>query len=213
MEDPDFHRTRLPQDPGDAMNALAIECSCQNGSVALLNDGSVMRSWGFESPRGRGTELFDHLESALRDCGDLGLVVVGTGPGRYNGLRASIAAAWGIARARGIRLAGVSSLLGYEEPEYFVVGDARAGQWFMAHVADGKFALPPALFSPQDARQFLEPGIPVFATSRLDGLPEAVVAAPRAGVLARQEFVEGLPVPAYLKPPHITKPATCATGA
>ncbi|MEI8312018.1 MAG: tRNA (adenosine(37)-N6)-threonylcarbamoyltransferase complex dimerization subunit type 1 TsaB [Verrucomicrobiota bacterium] len=195
------------------MNALAIECSCQNGSVAFLKDGTAVKSWEFESPRGRGTELFTHLESALRDCGDLDLVVVGTGPGRYNGLRTSIAAAWGIARARGARLAGVSSLLGYEEAEYFVVGDARAGQWFMAHVADGKFALPPALFSPQDARQFLEPGIPVFATSRLDGLPEAVVAAPSAGVLAGREFTEGLPVPAYLKPPHITKPADPRVGA
>ena len=160
------------------MNALAIECSCQLGSVAVLNDGVVIKSWEFESPRGRGGELFSHLESALRDCGHLDLVVVGTGPGRYNGLRMSIAAAWGIAKARGARLAGVSSLLGYDAREYFVVGDARAGQWFLAHVADGKFLS-----------------------------PEAVVAAPCAGELAKRDLVAGLPAPAYLKPPHITKPA------
>ena len=85
------------------MNVLAIESSCQTGSVAILKGGTVVISQEFDSPRGRGTELFAHLESALRACGDLDLVVVGTGPGRYNGLRAAISAAWGIARARGSR--------------------------------------------------------------------------------------------------------------
>ena len=188
------------------MNALAIECSCQKGGVAFLKDGAVVKLWEFDSPRGRGTELFTHLESALSDCGDLDLVVVGTGPGRYNGLRTSIAAAWGISRARGARLAGVSSLLGYEAPEYFVAGDARGGQWFSAHVSDGKFLSPPALFPPHEVRRVLKPGIPVFATSALEDLPEAVVAAPCAGVLAGRGFSGGLPVPVYLKPPHITKP-------
>ena len=187
------------------MNVLAIECSCEQGSVAILQDGSVMKSWKFESPRGRGSGLFPHLESALHECGRPGLVIVGTGPGGYNGLRMSIAAAWGVARACGARLAGISSLLGYDAPEYFVVGDARAGQWFLAHVANGKFRSPPALCCPQDAR--LLPGIPVFATSRLDDLPEAVVAAPCAGILASRDYAEGLPAPVYLKPPHITKPA------
>ena len=149
--------------------------------------------------------MFAHLESVLRDCGDLNVVVVGTGPGRYNGLRAAISAAWGIARARGARLAGVPSLLGYEAPEYFVAGDARAGQWFLARVAHGIFLSQPALYSPEVARGILDPGIPVFATSRLDGLPEAVVAVPSAGVLALRDF--GPPVPSYLKPPHITKPS------
>ena len=189
------------------MNVLAIESSCQTGSVAILKGGTVVISQEFDSPRGRGTELFSHLESALRACGDLDLVVVGTGPGRYNGLRAAISAAWGIARARGSRLAGVPSLLGYEAPEYFVAGDARAGQWFLARVAHGKFLIPPALYSPEVARGFLVPGIPVFATSRLDDLPEAVVAPPSARVLAQRDFNEGTPVPVYLKPPHITKPA------
>ena len=139
----------MPQDPGDAMNVLAIECSCPQGSVAVLRDGAVVKSWEFESPRGRGSELFAHLESAIGGHGSPDLVVVGTGPGSYNGLRTSIAAAWGIARARGARLAGVSSLLGYDAPEYFVAGDARANQWFLAHAANGKFLTPPMLHCPQ----------------------------------------------------------------
>ena len=189
------------------MNVLSIECSCQRGSVAILEDGALVKLWRFESPRGRGTALFTHLESALRECGNPGLVIVGTGPGSYNGLRTSIAAAWGVARARGARFAGVPSLLGYDAPEYFVAGDARANQWFLAHVADGKFLLPPALYSPEEARGFLRPGIRVYATSELEDLPDAVVAPPGAESIARRDWTEGLPTPAYLKPPHITKPA------
>ena len=190
------------------MNVLAIECSCQRASVAVLSDGTVAESWEFESPRGRGAELFTHLESALRGTTPLDVVVVGTGPGSYNGLRMSIAAAWGIARARGIRLAGISSLLGYEEREYFILGDARAGQLFFAHVANGIFLRPPELFLPQKAISLLTPDIPVIATSVLSDLPGAQVAAPCAAILGRRNFVEGLPEPLYLKPPHITMPAT-----
>ena len=133
-------------------------------------------------------------------------MIVGTGPGSYNGLRMAISSAWGVARARGAKLAGVSSLLGYDAPEYFIAGDARANQWFIAHVANGAFLSRPALVSPQEAQNGLLPGIPVFATSGLKGL-EAIVAPPRAAILARRNFVEGVPEPLYLKAPHITKPA------
>lgn len=188
------------------MNTLAIECSCQQGSIAVMLDDSLVRSWEFSSPRGRGTGLFTSLDVALRECGDIGRVVVGTGPGSYNGLRMAIATAWGIARARGASLSGVSSLLGYGAAEYFVVGDARANQWFLAHVLHGAFLLPPALVPPQKAREILKPGIPVFTASLLDELPEAVIAPPLAEVLASRSSPDGLPVPIYLKPPHITKP-------
>ncbi len=188
------------------MNVIAIECSCRHGSIAILEDGTLVKLWKFESPRGRGTELFTHLESALRECGTPSLVTVGTGPGSYNGLRTSIAAAWGVARARSAQLAGVPTLLGYDAPEYFVAGDARANQWFLAHVENGKFLSPPTLYSPQEVLGLLKPGTPVFTTSGLQALPDATVAAPCAGILGLRDFAEGLPVPAYLKPPHITKP-------
>lgn len=188
------------------MNILSIECSCQQGSVAVHHEGELIQAWEFECPRGRGSSLFTHLESALHLSPPLSAVVVGTGPGGYNGLRASISAAWGIARARGARLAGVSSLLGYDAAEYFVAGDARAGQWFLAHVAQGVFLAPPLLYSPEDVRRMLKPGVAVFSAAELTDLPEAVRRAPSATVLAHREFSTGMPVPLYLKPPHITKP-------
>jgi len=189
------------------MNVLAIECSCHQGSVATIHDGILTRSWEFESPRGRGTEYFTHLESALSENPETDLVIVGTGPGSYNGLRMAISSAWGVARARGARIAGVSSLLGYAAPEYYILGDARANQWFFARVANGAFLTAPELLTPGEARGRLLPGIPVYTTSELQGLPEAIVAPPRAELLACRDFVEGLPEPLYLKAPHITKPA------
>ena len=190
------------------MNILSIECSCQQGSVSVVRDGHAIQTWEFECPRGRGNSLFANLESALRLPGAPDAVIVGTGPGGYNGLRASISVAWGIARAQGVRLAGVSSLLGYDAAEYFVVGDARAGQWFLAHVEQGFFVAPPLLFSREEAGQLLKPGVPVFSTGELAGFPGAIARAPSAAVLACREFSPGLPVPHYLKPPHITKPAS-----
>lgn len=190
------------------MKILSIECSCQHGSVSVLHDGDLIQTWDFECPRGRGNSLFTHLESALRISPPVDTVVVGTGPGGYNGLRASISAAWGIARARNASLAGVSSLLGYDAGEYFVAGDARAGQWFLAHVAQGVFIAPPLLYTPEDLRQMLTPGVPVFSTGPLTGLADAIVRAPSATVLALREFNTGMPAPLYLKPPHITKPGT-----
>lgn len=192
---------------GIPMNVLAIECSCHQGSVAALKNGVLTQTWEFESPRGRGTEYFTHLEAALSQNPETDLVIVGTGPGSYNGLRMAISSAWGVARARGAKLAGVSSLLGYDAPEYFIAGDARANQWFIAHVANGLFLSPPRLASPQDVQNSLLPGIPVYSTSGLKGLPEAIVAPPRAALLATRSYAEGVPEPLYLKAPHITKPA------
>ncbi|MBE2205786.1 MAG: tRNA (adenosine(37)-N6)-threonylcarbamoyltransferase complex dimerization subunit type 1 TsaB [Chthoniobacterales bacterium] len=188
------------------MTVLCIECSSQLGSVAVLHGGELIHTAEFESPRGRGSHLFAHLKSALQHAGPLDAVVVGTGPGGYNGLRVSISAAWGIARARNVRLAGVSSLLGYEVPDYFVAGDARAGQWFLAHVQQGTFLSPPQLHSPEDLRKLFQPGEPVFSTGKLVGFPEAIVRPPSAAVLARRDVLPGHPAPFYLKPPHITKP-------
>jgi tRNA A37 threonylcarbamoyladenosine modification protein TsaB len=189
------------------MNILSIECSGARGSVAVVAGGAIQKLWEFESPRGRGNALFTHLESALGEFRSPGRVVVGTGPGSYNGLRASIAAAWGVARACGAEWGGVSSLLGYDAPEYFVAGDARAGQCFLARVTAGEFFSAPELVPAADLPGHLLAGIPVFATSGLASVPEAVVCVPSAAVLATRRFVAGRPLPIYLKPPHITKPS------
>lgn len=188
------------------MRVLAIESSGMDGSVALVNDDNVVFGKSFTNPRGRGSGLFMTLTEIVKPEANFDLVLVGTGPGSYNGLRSSIAAAWGIAHARKARLAGVCSLLGYAAPDYYVAGDARAGQWFFARVTGGRLVKEVELLPPEKILQGLDPSIPIFSTSSLQGLEQATVQCPRAEILARHYAIAGAPEPIYLKPPHITAP-------
>lgn len=187
------------------MKTLAIECSSAQGSIALVENGEDAFTLEFENPRGRGGGFFAALEEAAGRCGDFEQVLVGTGPGSYNSLRASIAAAWGLARTRGAVLKGIPSVFGYDAPEYFVIGDARAGQWFLAHIRDGILAAPIELLAPESVRTRLVEGLPVFSTTPL--LESARCESPAARLLARHWLQAGPAEPLYLKPPHITKPA------
>lgn len=190
------------------MNVLCIESSGSEGSIATLEDGSLSGVWKFESPRGRGGAMFSALQAAMESCGPIGTVVVGSGPGGYNGLRMAMAAGWGIAQAHSARMFGVPSLLGYDAAEYFVAGDARGGQWFLARVTSGWFSLPPTLMPLTSLHERLVPGLPVFlAGPPAPSLPEAVCLAPSAAILAARTSSFGAPEPLYLKPPHITSPA------
>ena len=187
------------------MKTLAIECSSSRGSIAVTDGDHPGFSLDFENPRGRGGEFFSALKEAVSCCGDFDQVLVGTGPGSYNGLRASIAAAWGLARARGAVLKGIPSVFGYDAPEYFVLGDARAGQWFFAHIRHGVLASPIELLPPEQAAARLAYGIPVFSTSPM--LDSACCEAPQARFFIRHLQQSGPAEPIYLKPPHITKSA------
>ena len=186
------------------MRILSIENSGPEGSVALVCDGFVESLESFSSPRGRGSMLFAAMASAAHPAVDL--VIVGTGPGGYNGLRSSIAAAWGFARARKIPIAGVCSLLGFDAQNYFVLGDARAGEWFCARISDGQLIGAPELLSPDLALARVGDEIPIFSTTALPGLARATIQCPRADILACCASDAGPAEPIYLKPPHITKP-------
>lgn len=181
------------------MTLLAIDCSAATGSVALVGEDGVLHEHTFETPRGRGTALFPALERLLQEARPDALVV-GTGPGSYNGLRAALAVAWGISRSLGVPCHGVPSVLGYEGRDYCVVGDARAGQLFVARVAGGRLDGEPEL-CPIDSLGELAG--PVFSVSAVPGL-RAERVFPRAAWLATRREAFGAPVPIYLKPPHIT---------
>jgi tRNA A37 threonylcarbamoyladenosine modification protein TsaB len=188
------------------VKTLAIECSSGRGSIAVIEGEILCFSLEFENPRGRGVEFFAALADATARCDNFDQVLVGTGPGSYNGLRASIAAAWGLARARGASFKGIPSVFGYDAPEYFVIGDARAGKWFFAHIRDGALVAPIDLLPPERATARLAAGLPVFSTSPL--MDSACFKAPQARFLAQHIDLAGSAEPIYLKPPHITKSAT-----
>jgi tRNA threonylcarbamoyladenosine biosynthesis protein TsaB len=188
---------------------LALDSSSSQGSAALVQDGQTKREILVDTPRGRGGALFRALEEILRDQPGLERVVVGTGPGSYNGIRAALAGGWGIALARGIPLVGVCSLLGLAEGSYCAVGDARRGQYYFAEVTDGILLAGPFLVSPE-ALPSLIAARRVFVPAPVDFLPEAEIASPSASRLARlgafAPATGRVPEPLYLKDPFITAP-------
>jgi tRNA threonylcarbamoyladenosine biosynthesis protein TsaB len=188
------------------MRILAIECSSASGSLALVEGGRTHWELVFENPRGRGGGFFAALQEAAIRSDDFEVVLVGTGPGSYNSLRASLAAAWGLARARGVPLRGIPSVFGYDAPEYVVLGDARAGQWFFAHIREGRLARDIRLLAPDEALSAIPNGVPAFTTSPI--VEPACFKCPRARFFPARLDQAGSPDPIYLKPPHITKPNT-----
>ena len=185
------------------MTTLTIECSTSTGSVALMQGQAVLQAQTFENPRGRGSLLFSVLEETLTRTDKIDQVLVGTGPGSYNALRSSIAAGWGIAKARGAKLGGLCSLLGYDADEYYVIGDARANQWFFGHVMSGRLVSPVELLAPSEVALRMQKGIKIFSTGAV--MEDAIIQSPEACILALLADQAGPAEPFYLKPPHITK--------
>jgi tRNA threonylcarbamoyladenosine biosynthesis protein TsaB len=189
---------------------LSLDASTHRGSVALVHGQQVVREVFPETPRGRGGELFNVLEKLLPDAPTIRRVVVGVGPGSYNGVRSAIAAAWGIAITRKIPLVGISSILGLDDEAYFAVGDARRQQYFLAQVRHGIIVTEATLLTREQLEAELQkaPHLPIYASAPIDFLPTAVVRTPsaaRLGVLAA-DWPPTHPQPLYLKAAHITTP-------
>jgi tRNA threonylcarbamoyl adenosine modification protein YeaZ len=193
---------------------LAFDCSTARGSVAVVENGVTFFAEAFDSPRGRGGDLFPALDRALRSVGSVDRVAVGIGPGSYNGLRTAIAAAEGLHIATGAERVGLVSprALDCAEREYFALGDARGGVLWVARIVDGEVAedfelLPtPELLARLEAR----PAVPRFSAAPPDGIPNVGLAAPSAEGLARLAATGPAATraiePLYLKPAHITQP-------
>jgi tRNA threonylcarbamoyladenosine biosynthesis protein TsaB len=192
------------------MVILSLDASTQRGSVALLHGRQVTRELFPETPRGRGGALFNALEDLLRDATTIRRVVVGVGPGSYNGIRSAIATAWGIATARKIPLVGISSLLGLDDGEYFAVGDARRQQYFLAQVGRGTFITEPRLLTRDqvEAELYKAPHLPIFASTPIEFLADVILRTPSAAKLGElaANWPPNDPEPLYLKAAHITTP-------
>lgn len=190
---------------------LAIESSGPVGSVALVEEGNIIAEQVVDAPRGRGTAMVGLVSELLAAAPCLDRVVVGIGPGSYNGIRGALALGWGIAAARGIPLIGISSLLGYPEESYAAAGDARRGQFYWAEVEGGSFLKEPVLFEQAAFRAVVESaaGSPVFVPSPIDGVDGLVLPA-SAAILARRGAHTvpsvSIPEPLYLKPAFINLP-------
>jgi tRNA threonylcarbamoyladenosine biosynthesis protein TsaB len=118
---------------------LALELSTPHGQLALLEGTDhILCEELFVSDRSHNSMLYAPLQRAL-SLAKPDLIVVGTGPGSYTGVRIAIAAAQGIALSCGAAVIGWSSLCSLSaEHSYTVVGDARRGLAYLCQIQQGR---------------------------------------------------------------------------
>lgn len=197
------------------MTTLAIETSTTRGSVAILDDGRVIFSERFAADRSLGSTLFPCLQRAREAAPRLDRIAVGLGPGSYSGVRIAIAAAIGLELAGDAKLLGIPSILALETdaPEYIAIGDARRASFYFAVAENGECAAGPLLLDEVGLKSAVaaRPGLPLFATEPVEGIPNVEICFPSAERLARlAESGRGIAAtenlePIYLRDPHITQ--------
>jgi len=212
-------------------SALIIECSTPKASVARVDANGVVRQRAFTSDRNHNAQLFAPLQELL-DSGprdEIGLVMVGSGPGSYSGTRVGIAAAQGVALALGIPIVALPSILAVPCAEggasCLAIGDARRGSYWTARIRGHALGHEPQLVDADGLQQAVAEavaeGLAVFAFEDGERFPlppalrqEIRTEFPDAARLwqawqasdeaTRSAWSSQLPQPIYLKPPHIT---------
>jgi tRNA threonylcarbamoyladenosine biosynthesis protein TsaB len=172
------------------MTVLALDTSSRRRALCVLAapDGSLIDHRSLTG-RDLDRELPPALSQLLRD--DLAAVACVIGPGSYTGLRVGIAAALGIAHARGLPLHGIAALdvvalaAPPAAPDVEAVADAGRGAVYVARYRrDGAVLRPTAAPQRVDAAHW-QPAAGAVAVT-LDGLSGAVDAGEQApGALAR----------------------------
>ena len=202
------------------MEILAIESSSPGGSLALWRDGQLVDVRNFQSERAHNSVLFAPLEAVLRQAEALELIVCGTGPGSYSGVRVGIAAAIGVSLARSAPLIGMPSIGALSQAQgldrYAVCGDARRGAWWWAEFESGRLTVPPVTASESEtaARAAAWGGHIFTVDAASPAFCHATPADPRAEILAADAAglsesavarLAAQPVePIYLSAPFVT---------
>ena len=211
----DYSEKALPlrgqaQEP--ALNVLALETSTAACSVAVLAAHGVFEQHRL-APRQHTELVFAMIDGVLGEAGlareAIDVVAFGRGPGAFTGVRIAAAVAQGIAAARALAVAPVSSLAAlaagaarlYDARHVAVALDARrseiyAGAWRFAHRADTGTAVvdecviaPERLMLPQRADWLaVGNGWPAYRerfSAALAQLPQAELLYPHAQDVAR----------------------------
>jgi tRNA threonylcarbamoyladenosine biosynthesis protein TsaB len=198
------------------MTILALDTSTPRGSVALWRDGALLLDEVFTADRSHSSALFPMLTRARTLGPRLDAIAVGLGPGSYAGVRIAIAAALGLSVAENARLLGLASVAALETSaaHYLAVGDARRETFYFTRVENGACAEGPRLVDEATLHRRLAEcaALPVYSPAPLPMVARALVALPRASLLAGLAargcgiLAEGDLEPLYLREPHITQP-------
>lgn len=96
------------------MKILGLESSAKSASAALIEDGKILARSFQNSGLTHSRTLLPMAEDLLKNCGltmdDIGAVAVAAGPGSFTGLRIGVSAAKGLAWAKELPCAAISTL-------------------------------------------------------------------------------------------------------
>jgi tRNA threonylcarbamoyl adenosine modification protein YeaZ len=189
----------MSDDPVARWPILAIDTSTHLSVAALATGPASFRSSVDDVGRRHGASLLDQLDRLLSEAGlrpgDLALLVVGTGPGSFTGLRVGLATAKTIAYMTGAPVVGVASsdalrLAAVEArvagPQALVVLPAGAHDHYVAaHDAVPELIAPGSLTLALAERESIAVGVPADLVGEeavrcgevaLEGLPGALLA-------------------------------------
>jgi tRNA threonylcarbamoyladenosine biosynthesis protein TsaB len=210
---------------------LVLETSTPHASLATIEPEGRLVQRDFTSDRSHNAVLFSPLKELLdaRRSPEIGLVLVGSGPGSYSGTRVGIAAAQGVAIASGCPAVAVPSILAVPSAmngaRCLAIGDARRGSFWAARVEGSSTPADPELTDAEGleaiVRAAVAEGVPVFSfedagrfplPAELCGLVRVEFPSAERLWLAwlassseiRGRWMSQPPQPIYLKPPHIT---------
>jgi tRNA threonylcarbamoyl adenosine modification protein YeaZ len=198
---------------------LAFDTAAAHCAAALLCGDRIVAIRHEPMAKGQAERLLPLLEELLAEAGigwrDLAALGVGIGPGNFTGIRISVAAARGIALARGIPAMGVSGL----EAQVYGTGRAalasldarRDAAYVQAFDAMGQPLAPPDMGDPATLALPDLPAPPLClgpaaaALALRTGGTSGTPATPQAEAIARIAAARAQPalpppIPLYIRP-------------
>lgn len=200
------------------MKILAFDTATALTTTAISVDGVIRASAQFEGAMSHGELLAPAIDQVLKkskiSVNELTDIAVGVGPGPFTGLRVGVVTALTLAHSLGIAAHGVCTLdviaADIDDPEFFVMTDARRKEVYWAKYRNGKRTDGPNVGKATDIELN---DLPAFGRGAvLYGLSiDNKHLDPQAATLARgitENQFEHLPLePLYLRRPDITMPA------
>lgn len=211
---------------------LSIELSTPCASVALWRSGTFIleRSWTTDRDH---SEIFTYLKEAREALqgGKIDLILVGSGPGSYGGVRVALAAADGFSLVDGSEIAAVCSweaLLPPSGKRFHVLANARRNGWVTGTVAsgmlEGDLEIIPAADLPSWVEARAKLGEQIVSTETQEAISKLNLPGIEAGTIPtasklieawnsrtenqRKTALSAVPAPIYVRPPHITAAKT-----
>jgi tRNA threonylcarbamoyladenosine biosynthesis protein TsaB len=200
------------------MKILAVEFSSAQRSVAILGREKEVEVVATGAAAAGALGMIDEaLRKANLEREQIDCLVVGLGPGSYNGIRAAIALAQGWQLALGVNLLGISSaecLAAQAQAEGLrgkvdVVIDAQRGELYLASYeipAAGRAEIEPLrIVTLAEMKQRAEAGGMILGPEVTRWFPAGRILFPRAAALgklarSRNDFVAGEKLePIYLR--------------